>query len=163
MLFLDEPTIGLDPQTRAHIWEYIYDLRKKENITIFLTTHYMEEAEFCDNIAIIDSGKIIAMNTPKNLKKLVSGDIILLKTLNNEKIKTQLADDFNLHVKKFNDYLRIVTDESSKLLPVLFRKLGKKIIEIDIKKSSLDDVFIKLTGKQIREEKTSKRERMKIS
>ena len=77
--------------------------------------------------------------------------------MNNEKIKTQLADDFNLHVKKFNDYLRIVTDESSKLLPVLFRKLGKKIIEIDIKKSSLDDVFIKLTGKQIREEKAKQK------
>jgi ABC-2 type transport system ATP-binding protein len=80
VLFLDEPTIGLDPQTRRYIWDYIKDLRRREEITIFLTTHYMEEAEHCDRIAIIDHGNIIAMDTPENLKNMVGGDVIRMKT-----------------------------------------------------------------------------------
>ena len=90
VLFLDEPTIGLDPQTRNYIWEYIEDLKKREGITIFLTTHYMEEAEHCDRIAIIDLGKIIALDTPEELKTMVGGDIIKLTTVDDEKAEKEL-------------------------------------------------------------------------
>ena len=80
VLFLDEPTIGLDPQTRSHIWDYIRELRVREKITIFLTTHYMDEAGNADRIAIIDHGKIVAMDTPDRLKDMVGGDVITIRT-----------------------------------------------------------------------------------
>jgi ABC-2 type transport system ATP-binding protein len=89
VLFLDEPTIGLDPQTRNYIWEYIEDLKKREGITIFLTTHYMEEAEHCDRIGIIDLGKIIALDSPENLKSRVGGDIIKLKTADDDEAREE--------------------------------------------------------------------------
>ena len=83
ILFLDEPTLGLDPQSRDHIWTYIEKLAKEEKITIIITTHYMEEADkLCDRIAIIDSGKIVVLNSPSNLKKTIGGDIVTLKTKN---------------------------------------------------------------------------------
>ena len=85
VLFLDEPTIGLDPQTRRHIWQYLLKLRQQEGVTMFMTTHYMDEAEHCDRIAIIDHGKIVALDTPPNLKALVGGDIISMRTSDNER------------------------------------------------------------------------------
>jgi len=85
VLFLDEPTLGLDPQSRSNLWEFITELPKKHNVTIFMTTHYMEEAEVCDKIAIIDRGKIITSGTPAELKKLIGGDVIYLKTADNKK------------------------------------------------------------------------------
>src|SRR4029077_11147487 len=78
VLFLDEPTLGLDPQTRNRIWEYIHQLRKREGITIFMTTHYMDEAEYCDRIAIIDAGAIVARGTPEELKSKVGGDVVTI-------------------------------------------------------------------------------------
>src|SRR4030088_1426638 len=78
VLFLDEPTLGLDPQTRKHIWEYLHALRKREGITLFMTTHYMDEAEYCDRIAIIDKGKIAALGTPDELKSMVGGDVVTI-------------------------------------------------------------------------------------
>ncbi len=79
VLFLDEPTIGLDPQTRRHIWDHLRELRQRDNLTIFLTTHYMDEAEYCDRIAIIDHGEIVALDTPANLKAAIGGDVVKLK------------------------------------------------------------------------------------
>ncbi|HOC77748.1 MAG TPA: ATP-binding cassette domain-containing protein, partial [Methanofastidiosum sp.] len=96
VLFLDEPTIGLDPQTRNRIWEYIIDLQEKKGITIFLTTHYMEEAENCSRIAIIDHGKIIALDTPDNLKKDLKGDLITLKTSDNSAAKELIQSCFTI-------------------------------------------------------------------
>src|SRR5450756_619717 len=94
VLFLDEPTIGLDPQTRNYIWEYIEGLKKREGITIFLTTHYMEEAEHCDRIAIIDLGKIVALDTPEVLKDNVGGDVIKLKTEDDDASREELVTRF---------------------------------------------------------------------
>jgi ABC-2 type transport system ATP-binding protein len=85
VLFLDEPTLGLDPQSRSNLWEFITALPEKHNVTIFMTTHYMEEAEVCDKIAIIDRGKIITSGTPAELKKVIGGDVIYLKTADNKK------------------------------------------------------------------------------
>src|SRR5450759_3592059 len=102
VLFLDEPTIGLDPQTRNYIWEYIEDLKKREGITIFLTTHYMEEAEHCDRIAIIDLGKIIALDTPEKLKDEVGGDIIKIKTENDDDAEKELREMYP-DLKMLND------------------------------------------------------------
>jgi len=94
ILFLDEPTIGLDPQTRKKIWDYIFTIRKKKNVTIFLTTQYLNEAESCDRIAVIDYGKIVAIDTPENLKKMIGGDIIIFKTENNDKAEKEFRKKF---------------------------------------------------------------------
>jgi ABC-2 type transport system ATP-binding protein len=90
VLFLDEPTIGLDPQTRRHIWQYLMKLRLQEGVTMFMTTHYMEEAEHCDRIAVIDHGTIVALDTPENLKQLVGGDIISVRTSDNQRAAARL-------------------------------------------------------------------------
>jgi ABC-2 type transport system ATP-binding protein len=154
VLFLDEPTIGLDPQTRNYIWEYIEDLKVREEITIFLTTHYMEEAEHCDRIAIIDTGKIIALDTPEVLKDQVGGDVIKLKTEDDDTALEELTARF--------PELDMLTDPECKLcfkmekgeefIPQLIRDFGTKIISVSIHRPTLDDVFLQLTGKEIREE-----------
>ncbi len=96
VLFLDEPTVGLDPQTRSHIWGYITELKKREKITIFLTTHYMDEAEYCDRIAIIDNGLIVASDTPEALKASVGQDRVELHTSDDPATIRQLAEHFEL-------------------------------------------------------------------
>ncbi|HCJ67617.1 MAG TPA: ABC transporter ATP-binding protein, partial [Elusimicrobia bacterium] len=102
VLFLDEPTLGLDPQTRRHIWDYIHELREKKKITIFLTTHYLDEAENCDRIAVIDFGQIIALDTPQGLRKLLPEDAIFLKTVNDEKAKIEIEEKYKVTVN-FNN------------------------------------------------------------
>ena len=96
VMFLDEPTLGLDPQTRNRIWEYIRDLRRKEDLTIFLTTHYMDEAENCDRIAVIDHGQIVALDTPDNLKSQVGGDLLTLRTDDIQHAETELRESHSL-------------------------------------------------------------------
>jgi ABC-2 type transport system ATP-binding protein len=154
VLFLDEPTIGLDPQTRNYIWEYIEDLKKREGITIFLTTHYMEEAEHCDEIAIIDIGKIIALDTPDDLKDQIGGDVIKLKTEDDETALAELTDRFP-KLDMINDpecRLCFKMEKGEEFIPQLIRDFGTKIISVSIHRPTLDDVFLKLTGKEIREE-----------
>jgi ABC-2 type transport system ATP-binding protein len=154
VLFLDEPTIGLDPQTRNYIWEYIEDLKKREGITIFLTTHYMEEAEHCDRIAIIDLGKIIALDTPEKLKDEVGGDIIKIKTENDDDAEKELREMYP-DLKMLNDpecRLCFEMEKGDEFIPNLIRDFGTKIIAVNVHRPTLDDVFLKLTGKEIREE-----------
>ncbi|MCX7841979.1 MAG: ATP-binding cassette domain-containing protein [Clostridia bacterium] len=153
LLFLDEPTIGLDPQTRKQVWEYIGELRTKKGMTMFLTTHYMEEAEICSRIAIMDQGRIIALDTPGNLKRMVGGDVVTIKTGNPSGIKSQLDVNPGLQCEIIdNETIRIILSDSGKSIPTLFEKFGDEIREIDVKKTTLEDVFIKLTGRKIREE-----------
>jgi ABC-2 type transport system ATP-binding protein len=154
VLFLDEPTIGLDPQTRNYIWEYIEDLKKREGITIFLTTHYMEEADHCDRIAIIDLGKIIALDSPEHLKNQVGGDIIKLKTADDDEAREELLRRFP-DLSMINDpecRLCFETDNGEEFIPILLRDFGTRIVSVNIHRPTLDDVFLKLTGKEIREE-----------
>ncbi len=119
VLFLDEPTAGLDPQTRANIWEYIYKLQKQKNITIFLTTHYMDEAEICNKVAIIDHGKIVAFDTPNHLKQQYTHSTMKIKINKKELLEKYLGDHsiqykidedmFIVFLKELNDALDIVS------------------------------------------------------
>lgn len=150
VLFLDEPTTGLDPQTRAHIWEYIIKLQKERNITIFLTTHYMEEAEICDKIAIIDGGVIVAHDTPYVLKKEYTRDKAYITT-KNEIALEQLLEQYELNFAKKDGYYKVEAEDLEGLLQVL--SLHKEdITNIEIKKGTFNDVFLEITGKKIREE-----------
>lgn len=163
ILFLDEPTIGLDPQTRKLIWQYLLNLRDKQKLTIFLTTHYMKEAEICDRIAIIDYGKIIASDTPENLKKSIKNDTITLITDDNKEFSKLIKDKFNLESTFSNGTLEIPVSEGKTFLPKLFEMAGGRIISADIKKPTIEDVFINLTGRKIREEEASSKDKLRDS
>ena len=158
VLFLDEPTIGLDPQTRRHIWEYILGLREREDLTLFLTTHYMDEAEYCDRIAIIDQGKIVALDTPSNLKAMVGGDVIVLRTADNERAADEIRRRFEIDVQRQGDELRLEVERGEEFIPTLARELSVPITTISLNRPTLDDVFMKLTGRAIREEEASGQE-----
>ncbi|MHB8156514.1 MAG: ATP-binding cassette domain-containing protein, partial [Desulfocucumaceae bacterium] len=152
VLFLDEPTVGLDPQTRNRIWTFIRELRDRENITIFMTTHYMDEAEHCDRIAIIDHGRIVILDTPEKLKKMVGGDLITLVTPHSKEVKSFIQNKFGLEVAECDGQLRLEVAGGETFIPALAGELGGKISSISMHKPTLDDVFLKLTGKAIREE-----------
>lgn len=161
VLFLDEPTLGLDPQTRVHIWDYIMKLRKEEDITMFMTTHYMDEAEHCDRIAIMDNGKIVALDTPANLKKMIGGDVITLTTDNNEQATKEIQEKFNIEAKIKNGELMITIEGGEKFIPKLFNQLAVQVLSVNIRKPTLNDVFLKLTGREIRDEEASTRDKAK--
>ncbi|MFA9378748.1 MAG: ATP-binding cassette domain-containing protein [Lachnotalea sp.] len=150
VLFLDEPTTGLDPQTRAHMWEYILKLQKERNITIFLTTHYMEEAEICNKIAIIDHGVIVAHDTPYALKREFTRDKAFITTKDGMKLE-QLLSKHNLSYVKKEGYYKVDAEPIDILLEVISLQ-KENITDIEIKKGTFNDVFLEITGKKIREE-----------
>jgi ABC-2 type transport system ATP-binding protein len=151
VLFLDEPTLGLDPQTRSNLWEFIVGLPRKHNVTIFMTTHYMEEAEVCDSIAIIDKGNIIASGTPAELKKTVGGDVIYIKTEDNTKAKADIEKLFQIEVSEKNGELFLTSLRGDACIPEIIKAIGEKVLSVRLQRPTLNDVFLKLTGKQIRE------------
>lgn len=156
VLFLDEPTIGLDPQTRRHIWQYLLKLRQQEGVTMFMTTHYMDEAEHCDRIAIIDHGRIVALDTPPNLKALVGGDVISVLTSDNAAAAATLQSFDGLTTRPGpDDELIVETLDGDRFIPVLIDLLGGRtppisVQRINMSRPTLEDVFIKLTGHAIR-------------
>jgi ABC-2 type transport system ATP-binding protein len=150
VLFLDEPTIGLDPQTRAHIWDYLRDLRRQEGTTIFLTTHYMDEAEYCDRIAIIDHGKIVAQGTPDELKAMVGGDVVTITTGNDAEAATHIKATFGVDAAARDGGLRMEVADGAAFVPRLLSALPVQVQTVSVHRPSLDDVFIKLTGHAIR-------------
>ncbi|KUO40278.1 MAG: ABC transporter ATP-binding protein [Hadesarchaea archaeon DG-33-1] len=157
ILFLDEPTLGLDPQTRRSIWEYIQTLNKTENVTVILTTHYMEEADYlCDRVGIIDHGKIIALDEPETLKDKLKGDIVSLKVQQPEKyIGIFQKNKFVGEVKVVEDLLHLRVSNGEKLTPKLMeliRKRGGRVQAVSLRRPTLEDVFILHTGRAIREE-----------
>jgi ABC-2 type transport system ATP-binding protein len=161
VLFLDEPTIGLDPQTRMRMWEYIKGVNE-EGTTIFLTTHYMDEADqLSDRISIIDQGKIIISGTSWELKNTLGQDLIYLETSNNEaalQLLKGLPSVRDIKTKKKGFVLMVNTD-GTKVLPVVLdtlRKAGIDTTTINLKKPSMDDVFLFYTGKELRDEPTGK-------
>lgn len=155
VLFLDEPTLGLDPQSRDHIWSYIRDLKERENITIILTTHYMEEAdELCDRIAIIDRSRIIAMDTPHNLKEELEGEIIILQTNNNDKLVDKLLETDLADITEINGELNLKVKNAHTALPRIVELAvsnGVYVNNISIREPHLDDVFMHFTGREIRD------------
>ena len=157
VLFLDEPTFGLDVQTRRRIWEYIVEMSKKEGITIVLTTHYIEEADrLCDRVAIIDNGKIIAIDSPDNLKKSIGGDLVSLRT-------SECSEDFaNIlsemggvrSVNIVNGGFELKVERGEEKIPeivALSQKNNLTIRSISVRRPTLEDVFIQFTGRKIRE------------
>ncbi len=163
ILFLDEPTIGLDPQSRRVVWDFLRKLIEGDSITVFLTTHYMEEAEaLCNRVAIIDSGKIIVIGSPEDLKSQIPGNDIISLTFEN------LSEDFVVRIKALtfvhnvnseNNNLRIYVDNGALNLPQLIdevKSFGGKILSATVHEQSLEDVFIHYTGKTIREEEAKK-------
>lgn len=151
VLFLDEPTTGLDPQTRAHVWEYIFRLQKEKNITIFLTTHYMDEAENCSQVAIMDNGVIIAHDTPFALKKKYTKDRAYITVSDSAVIAFEklLETQGFAYIRK-EKYHRIDIDDNANLLAVL-SECKADITDIEIRKGTLNDVFLEITGREIRD------------
>jgi ABC-2 type transport system ATP-binding protein len=151
VLFLDEPTVGLDPQTRAHIWDYINELRRREQITIFLTTHYMDEAEHCDRIAIMDEGKIVALDTPAALKAEVGQDRIRIETDDPGQAISRLKERFGVDAQLSEGQVAFQVAEGERFVPRLFAELGLPITSVAVARPSLDDVFMAYTGRTIRD------------
>ena len=150
ILFLDEPTLGLDPQTREHIWEYIQELAEKECMTVMLTTHYMEEAEhLCDRVAIIDYGKIVVLDSPQALKNKIAGDVVKLKQQNPD-IDSLRKLDYVKNVQEKDGLLYLSIKDASKHLQDLLTHTGP-IDFVEVRSGTLNDVFLHYTGREIRE------------
>jgi ABC-2 type transport system ATP-binding protein len=161
VLFLDEPTLGLDPQTRRRIWDYIHDLRKRENLAIFMTTHYMEEAENCDRIAIIDYGRTVALDTLEKLKDGVGGDVISVKTENNEEAVRLLEGQYKLKSGIENGIISFTVPHGEEFLPKFVSSFPLRLLSIGLRRPTLEDVFLKLTGRNIREQEVDSMQKMK--
>ncbi|MCT9929350.1 ATP-binding cassette domain-containing protein [Planotetraspora sp. A-T 1434] len=151
VLFLDEPTVGLDPQTRSAIWGYINKLRHMEDITIFMTTHYMEEAEFCDRIAIIDHGRIVVIDSPEALKASVGKDRVQIQTGDDESAIALLKEQFGLDAAVRDGQVTFAVASGEEFVPRLFADLGLPIRSVSVSRPSLDDVFMSYTGSTIRD------------
>jgi ABC-2 type transport system ATP-binding protein len=155
VLFLDEPTLGLDPQTRNRVWSYINELRQSEDITIFMTTHYMDEAEYCERIAIIDQGQIVAIGTPAALKASVGQDRVQLRTDDDGAAIAGLRDRFGLEAKMSEDAVTLYVPGGAEFVPRLFAELGVPIRSVNVARPTLDDVFMAYTGRTIRDAEAS--------
>jgi ABC-2 type transport system ATP-binding protein len=151
VLFLDEPTIGLDPQTRRSIWEYIRELKEREEITIFMTTHYMDEAEWCDRIAIMDHGEIVALESPETLKAGVGTDRVAIQTDDDAAAIAALADRFGIEARMSEGAVTFGVPEGEQFVPRLFAELGIPIKAVHVSRPTLDDVFMSYTGSTIRD------------
>ena len=159
VLFLDEPTVGLDPQTRNAIWGHVRRLRDEVGITVFMTTHYMEEAENCDRIAVIDHGKIQALDTPAALKRLIGGDKIIVT--GDAALQRDMAAKYGVSVQAVDGELHFMVDHGAEFVPRLAADFAGRIRAIGVKQPSLDDVFLQLTGRAIREEEGKGIDRMR--
>ncbi len=151
VLFLDEPTIGLDPQTRRSIWSYIRELQEREQITIFMTTHYMDEAEWCERIAIMDHGQIVALDAPETLKAQVGEDRVVIHTDDDEAAISALADRYGIEAGITEGAVTFRVASGEQFVPRLFAELGVPIKAVHVSRPTLDDVFMSYTGTSIRD------------
>lgn len=163
ILFLDEPTVGLDAQTRNAIWNYIMKLKREYGMTIFVTTHYLEEADlYADRIAIIDHGKILAIGSPKELKESIGGDVVTLTTSNDDEAMKLLQNlDGVLDVKKVDGMLRIKAKNGEETAPQILERLiknGLKVSRMSITEPTMDEVYMEYTGRKMRDEEGDSRE-----
>ncbi len=160
VLFLDEPTIGLDPQTRSSIWRYIRALQEAEGTTIFMTTHYMDEAEFCDRIAIMDRGEIVVLDTPAALKASVAADRVTLGTADDDAALTALRERFGIEAAMAEGAVTFHVASGEEFVPRLFAEWDPAhpaIASVAVSRPTLDDVFMRYTGSTIRDAETGGR------
>jgi ABC-2 type transport system ATP-binding protein len=162
ILFLDEPTLGLDPQTRQSIWNHLNELRSRKGVTIFMTTHYMDEAEYCDRIGIIDRGKIVALGTPDQLKAMVGGDVVTITSSKPEAAALEIKELLGVTPSRDDGTLRMEVSDGKAFVPRLVRELMAPVDTVTFRRPSLDDVFLKLTGRAIRDEEAGTRDQMKM-
>jgi len=156
VLFLDEPTTGLDPQTRARIWDYIREIRER-GTTVFFSTHYMDEAEYADRVAIMDEGKILALDTPDELKKRIGGNMVIIgvmKTKEDWALNKLREMGFNPRVAE-DGRIWIPVSDTASTIPVIFQHLGDVITEVDVRIPTLNEVFLTLTGRELRDKGNS--------
>lgn len=169
ILFLDEPTLGLDAQTRAAIWDYVYRLRRQYGTTIFMTTHYLEEADqYAERVAIIDHGKILAIGTPKELKEKVGGDVITIEVngdVNTARKVIEGIDGVSGVTVNGNTITFKVRNGNTAAPPIILEALNKLSIRatsITIKEPTMDEVFLEFTGRRLRDEEGSSEEFMRF-
>ncbi|MBI2874021.1 MAG: ATP-binding cassette domain-containing protein, partial [Firmicutes bacterium] len=159
ILFLDEPTAGLDPQTRTSIWRHVRMLRDEVGVTVFMTTHYLDEAENCDRIAIIDHGRIQAVDTPAGLKRLIGGDKIIIRGEGD--LKNELAARYGVDVLEAEGGVHFQVAAGAEFVPRLAADFTHRLKSIQVKEPSLDDVFLQLTGRAIRDEEGTALDRLR--
>jgi ABC-2 type transport system ATP-binding protein len=157
VLFLDEPTIGLDPQSRASVWEYVRALKEREDITVFLTTHYMDEAENCDRIAIMNAGRIVALDTPGALKAAIGKDRVQITTADDEAAIAALRSTFGIEAGMHSGEVTFAVADGERFVPRLFAELGVAIRSVSVASPSLDDVFLAHTGTTIKDAEARER------
>jgi ABC-2 type transport system ATP-binding protein len=160
LAFLDEPTSGLDPQSRANLWEHVRRLRDEHATTVFLTTHYLDEADaLCDRLLVIDHGQIVAQGTPEELRRRISGDIVTVQTTDPEHARRVIRDGLDERVglrdlALAEDTLRVTVEHGDQALVEIMRALdgaGLPLSAIGVARPSLDDVFLTLTGRSLRD------------
>lgn len=142
LLFLDEPTVGLDPESRRNLWQYIQAVRKEQGITVFLTTHYLEEVEDADHVCIINKGKIVADGTPDEIKKSIAKEYVLMKSDNLEKLENEVTE-LGYKYDIFENAVRVYTDKDSDTQR-LIGKISEDLNKLEIHKASLEDAYINI-------------------
>jgi ABC-2 type transport system ATP-binding protein len=161
VLFLDEPTIGLDPESRLVLWRYVNELRRREDITVFLTTHYMDEAERCDRLAIINHGTIVALGTPTELKAAVGEDRVRIHTAENDTAIALIRDRLGVDAVPDGDAVLVAVPDGESFVPKLF-EIGISVQSISVSRPTLDDVFMVHAGRRIGEEEAAAPQMMRI-
>ena len=160
VLFLDEPTLGLDPQTRRHIWDYLLKLRETEGLTIFLTTHYMDEAEHADRIAVIDHGNIVGLDTPNGLKRSVGGDLVTIAAPDNQAAAVEITGRYGAEASTRDGTVSFTVSHGAEFLPEFVRSFSQPLQSVTVREPTLDDVFLHLTGREIRDSELDSQQQM---
>jgi len=151
VLFLDEPTLGLDPQSRANLWEHIIKLPETQGVTVFMTTHYMDEAEVCQRVAIIDHGRIIVEGSPDELKRMVGGDVVYFRARDNKRAIRILKEKITAQIDEGDGEVFVHGVKGDVCIPEIIRLLGEEVLSVRLQRPTLNDVFLKLTGRGLRE------------
>ena len=149
VLFLDEPTLGLDPRSRRNVWDYLHSLRERERLTIFLTTHYLDEADDCNRIAVIDDGRLVALGAPDELKRDVGGDVITIEVPDGEAAVAEISARHGIQPTVDGARVRFSVAGGEKFLPDFIRSFSQPMESVSLRRPSLDDVFLRLTGHDI--------------
>jgi len=146
VLVLDEPTAGLDPHARQSFWEYLELLRGQRDLTVLMTTHYMDEAEHCDRVAILDKGEVVASGSPVELRASTGGDTVTLETRDNALAAHMLRDTFGVNASVHDGKITFRSPDADRLLPAVLTRLDVEVYAISVHQPTMNDVFLNLTG-----------------